>query len=103
MVDVKPGARFQSVVSEAEVVIVKAPAGDLDLRIGGHPVVPVGDDPGAAPDVEPGFDEALLLGKRYADEAGGLELLCTKPGSGALSVGGDLLAVKGAKPLPSSD
>ena len=43
------------------------------------------------------------MGKRYVNEAGDLELLCTKPGDGALSAAGALLAVKGAKPLPSSD
>jgi hypothetical protein len=44
-----------------------------------------------------------LLGKRYADEAIGLEVLCTKAGQGSLSVGDTALAVKEAKPLPSSD
>lgn len=103
MVDVKPGARFRSAVCEAEVVVVKAPAGELDLRIGGRPVVPVGTDPGEALDVVSGFDGGVLLGKRYADEAGGVELLATKAGTGSPSVGEDLLEVKGAKPLPSSD
>ena len=54
-------------------------------------------------EVVPGFDGGCLMGKRYADESGSLELLCTKPGTGALSVADDLLSVKGAKPLPSSD
>jgi hypothetical protein len=33
----------------------------------------------------------------------GLELLCTKAGEGAISVGETILEVKGAKPLPASD
>jgi hypothetical protein len=33
----------------------------------------------------------------------GLEVLVTKAGQGALSVGGDPLLQKDAKPLPSSD
>ena len=33
----------------------------------------------------------------------GLELLCTKAGEGAISVGETILTVKGAKPLPASD
>jgi hypothetical protein len=37
------------------------------------------------------------------NEAGDLELLCTKPGHGTLAAGGMALTVKGAKPLPSSD
>ena len=43
------------------------------------------------------------MGKRYVDGDATLELLCTKPGSGSLSLGDELLVVKGAKPLPASD
>jgi hypothetical protein len=53
--------------------------------------------------VAPGFDGGTQLGKRYADEALGLELLCTKAGEGSISVGDAILEVKGAKPLPASD
>jgi hypothetical protein len=56
---------------------------------------------GAAP--EPGHDGGTLLGKRYADEDAGLEVLCTKAGKGSLSLSGAPLLVKQAKPLPSSD
>jgi hypothetical protein len=45
----------------------------------------------------------ILLGKRYADESSGLEVLCTKPGPGPLTVDGRPLEVKGPKPLPASD
>ena len=47
--------------------------------------------------------EGTQIGKRYVNEAGDLELLCTKPGKGSLAAGGTALTVKGAKPLPSSD
>lgn len=47
--------------------------------------------------------EPTLMGKRYADEDLGLELLCTQAGNGGLTVGESPLLVKGAKPLPSSD
>jgi hypothetical protein len=53
--------------------------------------------------IEAGFDQGTQLGKRYADEELGVEVLCTKAGEGSLSVGETLLAVKGAKPLPASD
>jgi hypothetical protein len=43
------------------------------------------------------------MGKRYVDESGDVELLCTKPGTGSLTVDGAPLTVRGAKPLPSSD
>ena len=50
-----------------------------------------------------GFDQGTQLGKRYSDEELGLELLCTKAGTGSISVGEAVLEVKGAKPLPASD
>jgi hypothetical protein len=47
--------------------------------------------------------EGTALGKRYAEEDLGIELLCTKAGEGDLFANGSRLLVKGAKPLPSSD
>jgi len=47
--------------------------------------------------------EGPALGKRYADDERGLELLCSRAGTGALTVDGEPLLLKGAKPLPSSD
>lgn len=102
-VQVKPGARFRSAVCDCEVIVVKAPAGDLDLRCGGQEMLtpdatkPEGGSPGA------GFDKGTLLGKRYTDAGATIEVLCTKPGPSSLSVGEELLEVKDAKPLPSSD
>jgi hypothetical protein len=49
------------------------------------------------------FADPTAVGKRFADEESGLEVLCTKAGDGALSIDGTLLPMKGAKPLPSSD
>ena len=43
------------------------------------------------------------MGKRYADDKSGIELLCTKGGAGALFLNGEPLGLKEAKPLPSSD
>jgi hypothetical protein len=50
-----------------------------------------------------GADGGTLLGKRYVDEATGLEVLCTKPGAGGLAVDGRPLGVKAPKALPASD
>ena len=58
-------------------------------------------EPRGAP--APGPDGGTLLGKRYVDEASGIELLCSKGGSGSLACDGRAMTVKGAKPLPSSD
>ena len=43
------------------------------------------------------------MGRRYVSEGGDLEVLCTKPGDGSISLGEAALQIKGAKPLPSSD
>ena len=99
--ELKAGARFQSQADSTQVVIVKAPASDVDLRCGGHPMVPVGTD--ASQPAAPGFDEGTKIGKRYADDELGLEVLCTKAGTGTLTIGTEPLEIKGAKPLPSSD
>ncbi len=99
----KAGARLKSTVCDAEVVVVRAPAGDVELTCGGQPMVVLGEEfePGKAP--EPGKDEGILLGKRYTDAEGTIEVLCTKAGTGSLWLDGQPLKVKEAKPLPSSD
>ena len=100
----KAGARFKSTTCDTEVVVVKAPGEEVDLRCGGAPMAPMADAvaAAAAPPVAP-YDEGSLVGKRYVTEDEGLELLCTKPGAGSLCVGDIPLSTKGAKPLPSSD
>ncbi len=102
-VELKPGTRLRSVTSDAEVIVVKAPAGPVDLRSGGHPLAALDDEAPSALAPEPGFDGELLIGKRYTDETGELEILCTKAGAASLSVGDEVLTLKDAKPLPSSD
>lgn len=101
--ELKPGTRFRSAVSNTEIVVIKAPPGSIDLRIGGHPVVPVGTDPAPGASIDPMFDDETAVGKRYTDEEGTLEVLCTRAGAGSISVGDTRLPAKDAKPLPSSD
>jgi hypothetical protein len=52
---------------------------------------------------DPAWSGGTLLGKRYGRDDLGLEVLCTKPGAGSLSVGGQPLETAHAKPLPASD
>jgi hypothetical protein len=101
--EVKPGSRWRSAVDDTEVIVVRTPGGDVDLRCGGAEMLPQSETrpPGGSPAA--GLDESTLLGKRYADEAVGIELLCTKAGTGTLSIGDAVLARKDAKPLPASD
>src|SRR3954451_10619594 len=100
--EVRAGQRLKSTACDTEVVVVRAPEGESDVRCGGEPMVAVDQD---APkgSVQSGFDEGTLLGKRYATEDGTVELLVTKPGKGSLSVGTTPVPRKEAKPLPSSD
>jgi hypothetical protein len=101
-IELKAGTRLRSATDACEVVVVKAPGGPVDLRCGGHAFVAI--DAEVTPQgVESGLDAGTQLGKRYADEELGLEVLCTKAGEGSISVGDTVLAVKGAKPLPASD
>lgn len=100
--ELRAGARMQSVVCESQVIVVKAPPGDVDLRCGGQPMIAVGDKP-VVGSPDPAHHAGTLLGKRYADEEIGLEVLCTKAGEGSLTLGDVALALKEAKPLPSSD
>jgi hypothetical protein len=94
---------MRSAVCATEVMVVAAPPDDVDVTCGGAPMINIGDEPPAGASLSPEAAEGTALGKRYVDEAGNLELLCTKPGDGSLGVGGALLSLKEAKPLPSSD
>jgi hypothetical protein len=99
--------RLRSVVCSTEVLVIRAPEEALDVRCGGAAMVALE----AAPESEagpqggsvPALAEGTKTGKRYASEAHGLELLCTKAGQGSLSVGDERLETKAPKPLPSSD
>lgn len=103
MVAAKPGSRWASVTCSTEVVVVKCGVDDLDLECGGAKMVPVGDPAAASGTPAPGLDTGSTLGKRYVDADDTVELLCTKAGDGVLTVAGQALEIKGAKPLPSSD
>jgi hypothetical protein len=102
-IGIKPGTQLRSAVCGVEVLVVKAPSGDVDLRCGGHPMVLVSEVSSEKRVAEPGFDEGTQLGKRYTDEAGTLDVLCVKPGPYSLSIGDAPLKMKVTKPLPSSD
>jgi hypothetical protein len=101
--ELKAGARLRSAVCTTEVIVVRPPSQPIDLRCGGQGMVELSATPAAGGSPTAPFDTGTLLGKRYVHEDTGLELLCTKAGDGALSAGDQLLPVKDAKPLPSSD
>ena len=99
----KAGARLRSAVSDVQIMVLRAPAGPLDLQCYGAPMLPVADAPRAGTAADEAFAGECLTGKRYVDESETIELLCTKGGAGALSLGAVRLAIKQAKQLPSSD
>ena len=103
MAQLKAGTRMRSAVCATEVMVVAAPADEVEVECGGAPMIPIGEDPPAGGSPSPEAAQGTALGKRYVSEAGDLELLCTKPGEGSLGVGGTPLSLKEAKPLPSSD
>jgi hypothetical protein len=97
----KPGLRLKSQVSDTEIVVIKG-SGDHELACGGVPVVGL-DEPVTEGAAASDPTAATLLGKRYTDAGDTVEVLCTKPGVGALSLDGEVLEVKSAKALPASD
>jgi hypothetical protein len=98
----RPGLRLESATCDAQIVVVRAPSGaEVDLRCGGEPMRELGQDTARVPISLSG--EAAELGKRYTDDEAGIEVLCTRGGEGALTLGESPLFVKGAKPLPASD
>jgi hypothetical protein len=100
--ELKAGSRWRSAVCDTEVVVVRAPSGDVSLECGGAPMVPHdADKPGG--EVHPDFAEPTQMGKRFTDPDSGIEVLATKGGAGSLALNGQRLALKDAKPLPSSD
>ena len=103
MAQFKPGTRMRSTVCATEVMVVAAPKGEVQVTCGGAPLVGLDAPSTARGNPSPDAAGGTQLGKRYVSEAGDLELLVTKPGQGSLACDGKPLAIKGAKPLPSSD
>ncbi|NNN28864.1 hypothetical protein HLK59_00555 [Streptomyces sp. S3(2020)] len=97
----RPGDQLAGTQATTRVVVVRAPAGRRpEITCGGTPMIPAtGAPPAPATDAAPD----TLLGKRYVDADGTLELLCTSAGAGELACDGVPMTVKAAKPLPASD
>jgi hypothetical protein len=98
----KVGQTVESVVDTTALVVVRAPADEVTVTCGGEEMVPAGSGVERKP-ASGAAGTGAQLGKRYADEGLGLELLCVKPGEHGLAVNGADLALKGAQPLPASD
>ncbi|MFC8435297.1 hypothetical protein [Streptomyces sp. NPDC057253] len=97
------GQTLASTVDETAVIVVRAPDREVKITCGGAEMSDAREKPARSGVPDPGQTDGTLLGKRYADDELGIELLCTKPGQGTLAVDGSPLAVKAAKALPASD
>lgn len=93
----KPGTRLKSAACATEVVVIRCGGGAIEC--GGAAM----SEGGGEAELNPDFAGGSLIGKRYVDEAGTVELLCVKPGKGSLAADGVRLVLKEAKPLPASD
>lgn len=99
----RPGDRLFSTVCSTEMIVIKAPPGEITLTIGDAAPADDSADRPSPVRTSAGDGDGTRLGKRYVDESGDLELLCVKGGAGLPAVGGRLLQIRDAKPLPSSD
>jgi hypothetical protein len=103
MAQLKPGSSWRSAVCDTAFMVIAVPDGDLEISCGGAPIIAKDEDPPAGAALSPDAAEGTQVGKRYVNDAGDLELLCTKPGKGSLALDGTALTIKKAKPLPASD
>jgi hypothetical protein len=101
VINVSAGQRLHSRVCTTEVIVVLAPDHHVELTCGGRPMAT--DRANGAVAASSAGGSGTQLGKRYIDEAAGLEVLCVKPGSGSLAADGRDLTLKSATPLPASD
>jgi hypothetical protein len=95
----KPGTKLKSAVCDTEVMVIRGT--NVAVDCGGAPMAD--ERPAERKAVNPAFAAGTMIGKRYVDDAGTVELLCVKAGQGSLSIAGVALKLKDAKPLPASD
>jgi hypothetical protein len=99
----KPGQRLKSAVSEAQIMVIKAPTGEIRIQCAGVDLLELAAEASGALGSGSSTEGVLQIGKRYANQAGTLELLCTKGGAGLLSADEEILQPRQSKQLPSSD
>jgi hypothetical protein len=100
--ELRVGQALASAVDTTQVIVTKTPVGEVGLTCGGVPMIVKGTEPPVVA-ADPAHMKGSLLGKRYVDEAGSIEVLCTKPGDASLALAGEFLVTAEAKALPSSD
>ena len=99
----KLGSKLRSVVCDTQVMVIRTIPEPLELCCGGLPMVEANAAATDGAALDPAFADGSLIGKRYIDAQDRVELLCTKGGTGSLSLATERLQVKQPKALPSSD
>ena len=84
----RPGQKLRSAVCDAQFVVVRAPSSAVDVGCGGAPLLDGAQEPDGTAQLDRTLGDAAQVGKRYADDDLGLELLCTRAGDGAATVDG---------------
>ena len=106
MANIKVGARLKSNVCDTEVMIIACTDISVSVHCGGEIMIDATANKSGGT-LDPAHAAGTLLGKRYVNatnsSVGKIELLCVKAGKGSLAVNGEVLVLKDAKPLPSSD
>src|ERR1700733_11405991 len=104
IVILKVGMKLRSQVSDTEVIIVNAPANaDIDIRCGGHLMIPADQLPNIGLDIEDPAQGDAELGKRYSNSDRSIELLVVKAGTGSFEAEDVPLTLRPTKLLPASD
>ena len=101
MSEMRPGLRLKSAVCTGEAMVVKAI--DVTLTCGGVPMLAMDETSDSDPKADPDHMFDCLIGKRYVNADGTLEVLCVKAGDGSFGYDGEMLMGKETKKLPSSD
>lgn len=99
---IKIGTRLESQVCDTQVIVVAASESLGELRCGGVEMVVIGATKRSGAVLAEAYADPVTLGKRYVTDDGA-EVLVTKPGRGALSIGAEVLRPKESKALPASD
>ena len=99
----KTGLRLKSAVCATQVMVLRAPAMQAEVRCGGVEMIALAEAASADARLDPAQAQGTLIGKRYIDAQDRVEILCTQGGAGSLTFEGVAMTVKQAKALPSSD
>ena len=103
--ELRVGMRLRSINDTTKIIVLRAPSEDVDITCGGGPMAEEKTSTIAvtAKEVPSPSSGGTELGKRYALDGTGVEVLVTRGGAGILAIGGTPLEIKAPKKLPSSD